>query len=387
MKFSPARYDGGVLPLLCAALAAPLPEPSPLQVRAIAGALVERQSHGEVDLGLRSGPWSAELYTDTLDLRWAPEFPGGRAWLDVRAAGFASGLMITPWFEDAPAPDMALVAWSVGPEVGAVAHLPRGLWAGGGAGLRVLGFGARDETVVPVPGVWLSGGPFAAVGWWGRPATLQLRGGVDFAAEVVDAPGDTTWGLHGPVAAPVAPWVDGELVFRPRWFVAPRAELRAGWSSGRGAATAFRIGGSMPYQVPLTGYGWSRWWVSRYAAARVAFQVGHADAAPGSGVGGQPVEATARVVVRGGLVADAVVSTGIEGFPGCPPSEWEACDQRFTADRADLGVGAQLAARYQHGWLQLEAGYGLGSAQAGIDATTLLVRVGVDWVPLRTPPR
>jgi len=387
VNFYAARYVGVVFLLLTVALAAQLPEASPVQVRALVGALVERQSHGEVDVGVRSGPWSAELYTDTLDLRWAPELPGGRAWLDLRAAGFASGLMITPWFGDEPAPELAVVAWSVGPEVGAVAHLPRGVWVGGGAGARVLGFGPREQTVVPVPGLWLSGGPFAAAGWWGRPATLQVRGGVDFAAEVVDAPADSTWGLNGPVAAPVSPWVDGELVWRPRWFVAPRAEVRAGWSAGRGAATAFRVGGSMPYQVPLTGYGWSRLWVSRFAAARVAVLVGHADAAPASGVGAQPVESSSRVVVRGGLVADAVVSTGVEGFPGCPPSEWVGCDQRHTTDRADVGVGAQLAGRYRHGWVQLEAGYGVGSGQGGLDATTLMVRAGVDWVPLRKAPR
>ncbi len=360
---------------------------APLQARALGGALIEVQSHGEADLGLRSGPWSAEIFTDTLSLKWAPEGEHGRSWLEVRGAAFAAGLMISPWWDDAPAPEMAMTASYLGLEGGTVRYLPFGLWAGGGAGFKYLTFGGRDETVVPVPGPHVMGGPLAAVGWWTRPVQVAVRGGVDLVQPLETVPGEGQWGLYGPVGAPVEPWIEGEALWRPRWLVAPRVELRGGMASGKGAATAFRLGGSMPYQVPVTGFGWARFWAESYGAARVGVRVGSPDAGPGSGVGAEAVEMPkdAKVRLRGGVVADLALFDAPPQMPGCPPESWDACDLRVTQGQGAFGVGAQLEGRYKHGWAQVEGGYGATSGLAGLDAFTLMVRVGVDWVPLRKP--
>lgn len=71
--------------LLTLDLLVPIAISAPVELRALAGAQIDSDSHGEFDVGVRSGPWSAELYTDTLDLRWSPAHEHGRSWVAARA--------------------------------------------------------------------------------------------------------------------------------------------------------------------------------------------------------------------------------------------------------------------------------------------------------------
>jgi hypothetical protein len=343
---------------------------SPWEFRALAGAGLDANPHGEVDLGLRRGAWSAELFTDTLDLRWQPTLPRGRAWLGLRGQGFAGAMLITPY--ELPA-TRALSLASVAVDGGAMGWLPAGFYAGGGGRASVLSFGPRPDTQVPIPGAHLVAGPFAGLGWWTQVAQAELRVGTDFVAPVTppsaaDAVAlEAAFGPQGAVGGPLEPWAEFEARWRSRAFVAPRMELRAGASSGKGAATTFRAGGSMPYQVPLVGYGWSSQWLTAYAAARAGVFVGSADAAPGSGVGAESVAAPSSAVRgRVGVVADALVGNKL-------PNE---------AGAVELGAGLAAGVRWRRAWLVGEGGCAfLEGTPPGSCAG--MVRLGVDWLPVR----
>src|SRR4051812_45748417 len=82
----------------------------PWEGRAMLGGEVSATSFGILDLGLRKGPLSLQLFTDTLELRYAPNLMHGRYWLAVRAETFAAGLMQSPWRDGAPDPARALNA-------------------------------------------------------------------------------------------------------------------------------------------------------------------------------------------------------------------------------------------------------------------------------------
>lgn len=357
---------------------------APLEARALAGALVEVQSHGEVDLGLRSGPWSATLHTDTLDLRWSPEAARGRATVGLRGEALVAGLMPTPWGPLGPDPDRALFASYVGPDLGAARYLPAGLWVGAGGRAHLWAFGATPTTTVPVPGPHLVAGVHGEAGWWRREASVLLRGGVDGVAPLGEPGTDAgAWGLEGPVGEAVAPWADAELRWRPRWIVAPRAEARLGTSDGRGAALAYRVGGTMPYGVPLAGHGWARYLARDYVAARLGVYVGSPDAAPGSGVGAEPVDVPAdgRPRARLGVYADGVALREAAG----------RVDPDDGVRHATVPVGGLAVAgglRVRRGWVVAEGGWGLGTGLQGLAATTLMVRAGLDWSPIgkRAPP-
>ncbi len=340
----------------------------PIEIRALAGALVEVQTHGEADFGVRRGPWSAELYTDTLDLHWSPDFECGRGWVDVRAEGAVAGLMLTPWSGDAPAPGNALLASAIGPDAGLVRYLPGGFYVGTQASARIWLFGATPTTSVPVPSPHLIAGPAAYVGWWTPAGAVLASGGADLVDALGPEVTDPAWGAAGAVGAPVQPWLTLEAKWHPRWFVSPRLELRIGESQGKGAATAFRIGGGMPYGVPIVGYGWARLWAKDYEAGRVGVYVGSPDAAPGSGVGDEGVNrpADGKPRLRFGAVGDAV--------------SWTA--YATGATQVDAGVGLNGGLRVRRTWAQVEGGYGLLAGQPGLDAFTFMARVGLDWAPV-----
>ena len=71
------------------------------------GGEVSATSFGIADLGLRKGPLSLQLYTDTLELRYAPDLARGRYWVAARVEAFAAGLLISPWRDGAPDPARA----------------------------------------------------------------------------------------------------------------------------------------------------------------------------------------------------------------------------------------------------------------------------------------
>src|SRR4051812_22609233 len=79
----------------------------PWEARGMVGGEASATAFGILDLGLRKGPLSLQLYTDPLELRYAPELAHGRYWLAARLETFAAGLMISPWSDGAPDPSRA----------------------------------------------------------------------------------------------------------------------------------------------------------------------------------------------------------------------------------------------------------------------------------------
>lgn len=224
-----------------------------IEWRAAAGGQIDSDSHGAVDIGVRAGPWSAELLTDTLLLRYGPEFPDGRMWLAVRGEAAAAGLFITPWTDGAPDPSRALFASYAGAEWGAVRYLGP-LYAGVSSSTRLYVFGAQEDTTIPVPGPRLVGELQVQAGYW-RP-TLHL------------------WGQAGVRTADgISPAASLEGAWRPDWIVRPRIEVRAGLADNADDTLRTRLGGLTPYAVPVAGAAWAEWWVEDYAAARVGAEL------------------------------------------------------------------------------------------------------------------
>lgn len=223
------------------------------QWRASGGGEVNASSHGVFDLGVQRGPLSIQLFTDTLDVRWAPESAGGRWWVAARGEALAAGLLISPWTDGAPDPSRALYAQYAGLEGGWIRYQRYGVYAGVTASARVYFFEARDEqTTIPVPGTTSLVTADMVLGRWSPELHVWARLGADVE--------NTT----------VQPHVAVEAIWRPVAPVAPRLELRAGAAYGQDFLTRTRLGGLNPYVVPLAGAGWAEFWVENYVAARLA---------------------------------------------------------------------------------------------------------------------
>lgn len=212
------------------------------------GADVQTTSHGLLTVAVRKGPWSAGLYTDTLDLRWSPESDRGRSWVAARAEFGAAGLMITPWSNGAPDPDRAWFAGYAGVEAGRLRYLPGGAYVGWDAQVRWWFF--EELGTAPAPDHRPVASAHTLVGVW-RPA---LQG----------------WASIGGDLQPqgLAPSAQLTVTARPQWRVAPRGELRAGIAQNQDVVLKTRVGGLMPYVVPLAGAAWGEFWVEDYAAVR-----------------------------------------------------------------------------------------------------------------------
>ncbi len=216
---------------------------------------LEPSPNGAADLGLRKGAFSAQLLTDTLDLRWSPELRRGRWWVAGRAEGFGALLLFDPWTDGAPDPSRALSVSYAGLEGGGLAYLPRRFYVGAQLYARYFTFQALDSTEIPVPDSRPVVRPEAVLGYW----TPAVNG----------------WAVAGVSLGPdlLAPHAYGQLLARPCFTgegcaLAPRAELRAGWAEAQDALTLTRLGGTNPYVVPLAGAGWAEFWVEDYAALR-----------------------------------------------------------------------------------------------------------------------
>ena len=350
-----------LLPLCVAALAA-----APARAgewRTMLGGEFNADPHGALDVGWRAGDWQLQLITDTLDVRWQPEHDRGRSWAAARLEIGAAGLMISPWSGGAPAPEAALAASYAGAEAGHVWYLPDGLYAGVDGQARWWWFGALRGTERVVPGAQLRAETAGFVGWWSEDGQAWLRGGVHAAPEAgrvgLDRPlfsrrpGDP---IHAMLATstgdPVQPFL--QLVARTRpegWTLAPRAELRAGWSQGQDALSRSRLGGLNPYVVPLAGAAWAEFWVDTHAAARLG---------PSLEVG--PVR------------VDAVVDAAVWR----EASEWGRTPPAAPVTRA---VGFGLLTRVQPGRLRVDLDGGLAPwlpRQEGL-AWTVWTAVAVDW--------
>ncbi len=360
---------------------------SPAEYRALAGTQVDADSHGEVDLGVRSGPWSAELFTETLDLRYAPTWDRGRASVAMRAEGFAAGLLTSPWVDGAPDPGRALTASYAGPEGGVAWYLPRGGWLGVDAHARLWTFGATDTTLVAVPTEHLTGRFALGGGWWAPDrrvaATLALLAGTPLG-DGLSAYDHASSGLPPPeLHRGLAPAVTLDAAWVPGWFVAPVAEGRAGIDFSGSTLYAARVGGQVPYVVPLAGAGWAEFRVHTYAAARVGLSLGDADAGPGSGAGATTlaVPTDTRLRWRARLTTDLVALGSLydDDDRNCLSA---MCTSTAPGDidTLALGLAARLELRRRRAWAQVEGGYAPGLERGdGLLPASALVRLGFDW--------
>lgn len=325
--------------------------------RAMAAGEINADSHGVIDAGVRSGPWSAVLLTDTLDLRWQPEGDHGKAWVTARGEFGAAGLMISPWVDGAPAPERALGAFYTGPEAGALRYLAHGLYAGVSGHARWWWFSETEASEVAAPDGRARAQADAQVGWWQPSVQAWIRAGADFAPTANN---------------PIQPHVQGELKLRPdEWTVAPRVELRAGWGANQDDLSRTRAGGLNPYVVPLAGAAWAEFRVEEYAAARVG---------PSVAVGGWDLAAV--VDVMWGEHQDAAADTPpvIDALGSdCQTivtGAWTQCDRA-----TEQHVGFGLLTRWQPRRLFVAADAGLAPwlpRQQAV-AASVWAAVGVDW--------
>lgn len=291
------------------------------QWRARVGGEFDAQPHGVFDLGARRGPWSIELQTTALDLRFAPDLEGGRAWVAMRAEPGTAGLFFGRWSEGRPAPDLNLFAISAGVEGGAIGYLPYGLYGGAQGNVQLWSFLGPEHYPGGVPGLQPVVRGELVLGWWRPWIHLWMQAGVDWT---------TTVGT--------SPHLNAELVTNLPWIVRPRIEIRAGWSDNTDDVLKRRLGGLNPYVIPLAGAGWAEFWVEDYAAFRVGPEVG-------------------QDAWRASLVAD------LDWFDGV----W--------------AVGFAATGRYENRgrWVEAALGYAPWIDRPDSLAMAGWVRVGIDW--------
>lgn len=215
-----------------------------------AGGEIAEEFHGIANAGVRRGPWSAELYTDTVELRWDPSGDRGRAWLALRGEGGAAGMFISPWTDGAPDPARAFAASYLGAEAGVVRYGPAGLYAGADLGWRAYRFDALKTTQIEVPEGTRVVSAEVLAGAWAPTLHVWLRAGADLAG------------------AELAPRAALEAGWTPTGRLAPALTLRVGGAEGQGELVRTRLGGTNPYVVPLVGAAWAEFLVEDYAALR-----------------------------------------------------------------------------------------------------------------------
>ncbi len=329
--------------------------------RSMVGGEFNADSHGVADVGWRSGPWQAQLVTDTLDVRWQPERDGGRSWVAARAALGAAGLMSSPWSDGAPLPGAALSAFYAGPEGGNVWYLRDGLYTAVDGRIQWWWFGATRRSARTIPDRQLRGEVAHSVGWWSTNGHVWLRGGGHLAPVGEQTGLDPQAGPEArtvsgdPVpnrGAPVQPFVQFVATSRPEaWKVAPRAELRAGWSRGQDAISRTRLGGLNPYVVPVAGAAWAEFWVDTYAAVRF-----------GPSLQAGPIRIDA--------VIDAALWNDALDWGGTPSAE--------PADRA-VGMGVLTRLQPNRLFLDLDAGVAPRLRRPVGSAWSVWSVLGVDW--------
>ena len=231
----------------------PAPEAAPRwEYTAQGGAQVGASSFGIVTLGARRGPVSVTLFTDTLDVRYGPEWERGRAWVGARAQfGGTAGMMMAPWTDGAPDTSRARMAFYEGLDGGALRYLPGGLYAGGQVNARLYQLSAQGMSVSDGVSQRRILSTDALVGLW-RP---QVQGYARIGLDVSDV------GL--------SPHATVDVHAEGPWRLAPVVELRAGIAESQDELNLSRLGGLNPYVVPLAGAAWAEWWVEDYAALRV----------------------------------------------------------------------------------------------------------------------
>lgn len=241
-------------------LVSPAPADPP-DVRFAGGGQAQNAGNGILDLGVRGDHWSAELQTDTLDLRWRHEGQRGKAWAAMRGAGFAAGLFINPWTDGAPDPGRALTAGYVGPEAGVQRYLDSGLWIGAQGHARYSFFSGRPATTVdvPEPALWLRAD--AVAGLWRNDGVLQARLRIGLDADPI------------PFGEPqLSPHLFFDGAWRPVGPLVPWVALHVGLAEEQDDLTRTRVGGMTPYDVPLAGAAWFEFWAEDYVVSRTGFR-------------------------------------------------------------------------------------------------------------------
>jgi len=229
---------------------------SDVAYRGAVGAQIDADPHGAFDVGVRSGPWSAELFTETIDLRYTDRADDHRFTLGLRGELFAAGLMTSPWTDGAPDPSRARTAAYAGLDAEYVFFGPAGAYLSLAASAREYFFGAIPGGIAADPELVL--GPTLRLGLW----TSAVRGSVALGFDLL-AQGSAT----------VAPRIEATLRVRPSVDLGPLAvgPWLEGWGAfadGQDDTTLTRIGGLNPYVVPLAGAGWAEWWAEDYLAGR-----------------------------------------------------------------------------------------------------------------------
>ncbi|MBT6433512.1 MAG: hypothetical protein HOK28_10495 [Deltaproteobacteria bacterium] len=229
-----------------------------------AGGEISEAPHGVLNLGLRHGEFVAQLYTDTLDLRWNRELGYGRLWLGSRFAAFAAELFIAPWQEGRYAPEQGVLAMYGELSTGYVHYLPAHFYAGVQLEARRYQFKPRSDVVrdenIPANTWRLNSATF--IGYWTDPLKARVQAGLDYLTDANER---------------LTPWLQAELLYHPKtWLFTPFAEFRGGLlvsSSGTSSSIIrFRFGGMNPYAIPLAGWSWGEAWAQYYAAGRVGVE-------------------------------------------------------------------------------------------------------------------
>lgn len=322
--------------MLCAGFLVSLPsQPAaakeswgPWQGRAALGAELSTRSFGIFDLGLRKGPLSIELLTDTLDVHFSPQLRQGKAWVGLRVEAFAAGLMLSPWTAGAPDPSRAWNAGYGGIDGGWQRYLPAGFYAGVQGSARLYLFWATDQTTVAPPGPTPLFTAEGVIGHYTSISHISVRAGAN--AELQTA----------------APHVIVEGTVRPDLAIAPRLEVRAAWATNQDFLMRTRLGGLNPYVVPLAGAAWAEFWVESYVALR----------------GGPSLRA--RLPGRGPHSLELSVVGDVAGFDGT------------TA----IGFAGLASWRYRR--LFVNASVGVApwiTRQPGIARSAGFVMLGADW--------
>ncbi len=215
------------------------------------GGQVDSDPHGVVNAGVEKDSFALELVTDTLEVWWRPKHESGRAYLGLRAEGYASQMFISPWTRGGRDRSRAFVVPHLDVAAGFVEYLPAGFYTGlRGAAQGYLFLRRSDDTTADKPEPTFVITPEALLGWWSPTASFELSGGADLRDGFVSGRA----ALHG--------------AWRPDWTVGPRVELYAGLADGLDDLTKTRLGGLTPYAIPLAGAAWAEWWVERYAMVR-----------------------------------------------------------------------------------------------------------------------
>lgn len=297
----------------------------PVEIHAWAGGQADSDGHGDVTVGVRHGPWRADLYTDTLELAWEPAGDAGRAWVKARANAFSAGLMISPWTDGAPDPSRAAWAAYAGGELGALRYLPAGAYLGARVGVWAWDVRPQADTTAPVPEDAVIGAGEVVGGVWREGLDVVLTVGGDAEPDGLAPRAQLHAEAHG------------------EGLVAPRFGVNAGVAEGQGALTRTRLGGLTPYVVPMAGAAWGEWWVEDYVAARAWL------------VAGPPS-------VRGGVLVDAAWFDG----------------------RSAAGFAATAEGRWRRAYGDLKVGWAPWiPRQEGVSRVSVFFRIGLDWAPVR----